>query len=630
MSTRTDRPNAARLQLQATEGFLWVGLLLGSLAALLLVKGGSPTAVGLMEPQGRLWWRWLLAFYLPIAVGVGILVAVVATVLRRPQMSRVALQAISAGILLTTVVMNWNGLVGLFSSGAGSGPSWMVGTAAAFALLALAAMAAGLLWRRPHAVRAVSLLAVGACFAALPGSSSESADVDSAIPRAVSSSNERLLVIGLDGADWDYLDPLIDRGELPNLSSLRDRGAWGELETVRPTRSAPIWTSVVTGVEPRCHGVVNNSVERLRGSYYRLPNIMLLPKGLGVAYLESMLRRWGYISPSTVASFDRRVPAFWNIATRNDSTVDFINWWASWPVEQIRGHMVSDRTHFWRSQAKGYSADRGFVTYPDSLLLELSSLIMRPDQVTREDALQFMQVSVDEFEQMKTTPYRHHRLRSEFKYLYSMFVSNVRISLHLMDRGRQEIGQPSDQFVLLRIIDQASHQALEYSDLVENHLKSTSEEIEKYSQVVTEVYRAADRAVGQLVEAFGEGNVVILSDHGFKLLRQRTRFATYGHFGASTPDGMFIASGPAFQPGPVTGLGIYDMMPMLLALKGWPVADDFVKSVPTRVFKESFLEQHPVETVDSYGTMAVSLPEEGPIVADDEMIERLRALGYLD
>jgi hypothetical protein len=72
------------------------------------------------------------------------------------------------------------------------------------------------------------------------------------------------------------------------------------------------------------------------------------------------------------------------------------------------------------------------------------------------------------------------------------------------------------------------------------------------------------------------------------------------------------------------------MMPLFLALKGWPVANDFVKGVPTHVFKESFLEKHPVETIDSYGTRTVSLPEEGPIVADDEMIERLRALGYLD
>lgn len=36
------------------------------------------------------------------------------------------------------------------------------------------------------------------------------------------------------------------------------------------------------------------------------------------------------------------------------------------------------------------------------------------------------------------------------------------------------------------------------------------------------------------------------------------------------------------------------------------------------------------QTIASYGRMAVSLPAEGPIVADDEMIERLRALGYLD
>jgi predicted AlkP superfamily phosphohydrolase/phosphomutase len=603
---------------------------LASLVALLLVKCGSPVAVGLLEPQGRLWWRWLLAFYLPIALGVGILVTVVTTALRSPRLSRVVLQAISAGVLLTLLVMNWACTIALLTGADGSGPSWMVGGAAILALLALGALAAGLSWTRPNTVRGVSLLAAAACFAALPGAYSEMPDLNSVIPRAVSSTNERLLVIGLDGADWDYLDPLIDRGELPNLLALRETGAWGELETVRPTRSAPIWTSVVTGVEPRRHGVVNNSVERLRGSYHRLPNTLPLPRGLAVALVESLLRRGGYISPSTVASFDRRVPAFWNIATRNNSSVDFVNWWASWPVEQIRGHMVSDRTHFWRSQAKGHSADRGFVTYPDSLLLDLSSLIMRPDQVTREHALEFMEVSADEFEEMKTTPYRHHRLKSEFKYLYSMFVSNIRISLHLMDSSRQEIGQPSDQFVLLRIIDQASHQALEYSDLVEDHLKSTPEEIEKYSQVVTRVYRAADQAVGQLVEAFGEGNVVILSDHGFKLLRPRSRYATYGHFGASTPDGIFIASGPAFQPGPVEGLGIYDMMPLLLALKGWPVAKDFVRGVPAQVFRESFLEQHPAKTIDSYGTMAVSLPAEGPIVADDEMIERLRALGYLD
>lgn len=176
----------------------------------------------------------------------------------------------------------------------------------------------------------------------------------------------------------------------------------------------------------------------------------------------------------------------------------------------------------------------------------------------------------------------------------------------------------------------ASHQALEYSELVEDHLQASSEELEKYGQVVSEAYRAADRAVGRLIESFGRTNVVILSDHGFKLLRPRSRFRTYGHFGPRTPDGIFIAAGPAFRSGRVEGLGIYDVMPMVLYLKGWPVAKDFVKGVPTEVFKEAFLAQYPVQTIDSDGAMRAELPTDSPLVADDEMVERLRALGYLD
>ena len=33
----------------------------------------------------------------------------------------------------------------------------------------------------------------------------------------------RVLVIGLDGADWGILGPLMERGELPNLADLCER-----------------------------------------------------------------------------------------------------------------------------------------------------------------------------------------------------------------------------------------------------------------------------------------------------------------------------------------------------------------------------------------------------------------------
>lgn len=624
------QPSRARALLATTEGFLWLALLTSCLAVLLFVRGGPPGAAALLELQGRAWWGWFVLFYVAIGLAMASLAVSASLILRRLWVSRFILQGVSLAVLVAVLVLNRSKLTALIGRGSDSTWAGMAALASILALLSVAALVAGLSDRRPWVLRALGLLSVAACFLVLRAPEVEARERSASIPAAVSTTGERLLVMGLDGADWDFLDPLMARGLLPNLRSLKEAGVWGDLKTLRPTRSAPIWTSVVTGVEPQRHGVINNSVERLGGSYRRLPKVLPLPQGLGAGYLESRLRAQGYIAPSTVASFDRRVPAFWNIATSNDSPIDFVNWWASWPVEQIRGHMVSDRAHFWRLQAKGFSADRGYVTYPDGLLFDLTELIMRPDQVTHADALQFMEVSVDEFEEMKTTPYQHHRLKSEFKYLYSMFISNLRVSRHLMEIGRRDIGRPSDMFVLFRIIDQASHQALEYSELVTDHLQSAPGEVEKYSRVVTEAYRAADRAVGDLVRAFGDGNVVVLSDHGFKLLRKRRRHASYDHFGGSPPDGIFIAAGPAFGTGTVEGLGVYDMMPLFLALKGWPVAEDFVRGVPEMVFEESFLEQHPIETIDSYGTMSVSLPAEGPIVADDEMIERLRALGYLD
>jgi len=240
-----------------------------------------------------------------------------------------------------------------------------------------------------------------------------------------------------------------------------------------------------------------------------------------------------------------------------------------------------------------------------------------------------MDVSKLEFEEMKTTPYRHHLLKSEFKYFYSMYVSNLRIALKLVDSGRRGSGQPPDLFVLFRIIDQASHQAMQYSELVTDHLDNSDEEVAKYRRVLSESYRAADRAVGMLVEAFGEGNIVILSDHGFELATKRHR-RLYDHIGGNPPGGIFIAVGEDLVKGPVEGLSIYDMMPFFLYLKGWPVAADFVAEVPRKLITSERLTRQPVERLDSYGDMNVSLPEEGSLVADDEMIERLRALGYID
>ena len=38
------------------------------------------------------------------------------------------------------------------------------------------------------------------------------------------SQKERLVIIGMDGLTWNLLDPMMERGELPNFKALVDQG----------------------------------------------------------------------------------------------------------------------------------------------------------------------------------------------------------------------------------------------------------------------------------------------------------------------------------------------------------------------------------------------------------------------
>jgi predicted AlkP superfamily phosphohydrolase/phosphomutase len=69
------------------------------------------------------------------------------------------------------------------------------------------------------------------------------------------SDRRRLLIVGLDGATWDVLDPLIRDGTMPRLARLRDSGTWGRLRSTIPPITPAAWTTMTTGKRPGRHGV---------------------------------------------------------------------------------------------------------------------------------------------------------------------------------------------------------------------------------------------------------------------------------------------------------------------------------------------------------------------------------------
>ena len=49
-----------------------------------------------------------------------------------------------------------------------------------------------------------------------------------------------VLLVGMDGLEWDLVLELVDQGRLPHLAALMERGVYGELKTLVPTLSPNI------------------------------------------------------------------------------------------------------------------------------------------------------------------------------------------------------------------------------------------------------------------------------------------------------------------------------------------------------------------------------------------------------
>jgi predicted AlkP superfamily phosphohydrolase/phosphomutase len=68
---------------------------------------------------------------------------------------------------------------------------------------------------------------------------------------------ERVLIIGLDGATWDVLDPLMGRGVMPHLQGLVQGGTSGILRSTVPPITPAAWTTFMTGKNPGTHGIID-------------------------------------------------------------------------------------------------------------------------------------------------------------------------------------------------------------------------------------------------------------------------------------------------------------------------------------------------------------------------------------
>ncbi|MFQ6618606.1 MAG: alkaline phosphatase family protein [Fidelibacterota bacterium] len=67
----------------------------------------------------------------------------------------------------------------------------------------------------------------------------------------------RVIVIGLDGASFDVIGPFIEKGVMPALKGLMERGVYAVMNSTVPPLTCPAWFSFSTGKNPGKFGMYN-------------------------------------------------------------------------------------------------------------------------------------------------------------------------------------------------------------------------------------------------------------------------------------------------------------------------------------------------------------------------------------
>ncbi|MEM7349425.1 MAG: alkaline phosphatase family protein [Acidobacteriota bacterium] len=424
------------------------------------------------------------------------------------------------------------------------------------------------------------------------GESDEVADAD-----AGDFQRRPLIVLGVDGATWDLIDPMIARGELPNFRRLVETGLRGDLVSIPPLSSPPVWTTVATGRFARHHNVLDH----------------VFP------YVDGPKRR--------VSSRQRRVPALWNVASHHDRSVAVVGYYATHPVEEVHGAMVSDR------------AGRGVAggIYPPALEEELAPVLEELQQADEIAALR---------RKYLPWPYDDTAIhRPEDPYHRATQVVIGRIAKHLVweelvRRAALRLAprQHDLLMVYLRMPDHASHATWLYFDPTSFPQPPDPFDEELLRDIIPTAYRDTDAYLGELLAAVGsEANVVVLSDHGFGPAIEdwhAGRKATdLRHLsGSHRPDGIFLAAGPDFQSGEIEGLSILDIAPTLLAALGLPVSEELPGRVAEEVFLPAFLKAVPPRQTPGYRMRwrTVEEPEVPAAATEIEDLKILESLGYVE
>jgi predicted AlkP superfamily phosphohydrolase/phosphomutase len=263
---------------------------------------------------------------------------------------------------------------------------------------------------------------------------------------------KKLLVIGLDGASFNVLDPLIEKGHLQNLAALIAGGARADLETTFPPITAVAWSSFMTGKNPGKHGIFE---------FVRLDHASKRELAVNASF--------------------RQGRAIWDLLSDAGERVVVHNFPCTYPPHSLNGLMIAD-----------FMTPRGRRDYtsPASLLSELEE-------------------KFGPYRLHLSQTYAKGNVEGVLDELFDELEYKAKVTEYLMTRYEWDAF-----FQYFWGTDRIQHELWHITD--EAHPRYDPEEARLYRDRVYAYFDRVDEIVGRLVKLAGQDAIVcVASDHGF-------------------------------------------------------------------------------------------------------------------
>lgn len=398
---------------------------------------------------------------------------------------------------------------------------------------------------------------------------------------AVVSPGMRVKVFAIDGFDPAVLEQLRVDGRTPGLAGLAANGAihLSIEDVIDPARA---WTTVATGQPPEVHGVHGLETRRVAGLQGA---VTASASGLGrtLRGATDLLR---LTRPAIASGSELRSKTFWEVAADAGLRTAVVNWWATWPADSMGENppiVISDRATLRLERGgdpEGEVAPRpvyerlardwpGIKAEANSAAQALFSTA-HPDTTAvlrRAAEIDAVQLAMAE------------RLPLDSLDLLTVYLPGLDIVQHTLLATNNAAGASA----LSARLESVRAYYVYLDALLAKKLVPTPQEL---VMVVTHPGRIEGTARGLMMAA---GSVV----------------------------------GQVFE-----GQGRpIDLAPTILHALGVPISRELGGAPLLDLFSDAFVERYPVRSVESYGQRRTPAVHGQPM--DQEMIERLRSLGYV-